>query len=68
MILSKYRKENLLNSLKFLNDTVGGEIEDILKAKKQVEQYLTKIGIYLEYCDYTDRWYFADRKGNEIEL
>lgn len=68
MKLSKYRKEKLLNYLKILNTTVGRKVNDILKAKEEVERYLPKIGIYLEYSDYTNRWYFADRKGNEIKL
>lgn len=68
MKLSKYRKEKLLNSLESLNITVGGEIKDILKAEEHVKQYLPKIGLYLEYSDYTNRWYFTDRKGNEIKL
>lgn len=68
MKLSKYRKEKLLNNLKKLNAIVGDKIENILKAEKEVEQYLPQIGIYLEYSDYTNKWYFADRKGNEITL
>lgn len=68
MKLSEYRKENLLNNLEALNATVGGEMQDILKAEKEVKKYLPKIGIYLEYSDYTNKWYFANRKGNEIEL
>lgn len=68
MKLSKYRKEKLLNNLKKLNAIVGDEVKNILKAEKEVKQYLPSIGIYLEYFDCTNRWYFADRKGNEIIL
>lgn len=68
MKLSEYRKDKLLNGLDILNTTVGGKLQDILKAEKDVKEYLPKIGIYLEYSDYTNRWYFADIKGNEIEL
>lgn len=68
MKLSECRKENLLNNLETLNATVGGEMQDILKAEKEVKKYFPKVGIYLEYSDYTNKWYFANRKGNEIEL
>ena len=43
-------------------------MSDIIKAEAEVKKHLPKIGLYLEYGDYTDRWYFADIKGNEIEL
>ena len=68
MRISAKRKELLNNSLKTLNDTVGGNMADIIKAESEVKKHLPKIGLYLEYSDYTDRWYFADRNGNEIEL
>lgn len=68
MRISAKRKELLNNSLKALNDTVGGNMSDIIKAESEVKKHLPKIGLYLEYGDYTDRWYFADIKGNEIEL
>ena len=68
MRISAKRKELLNSSLKVLNDTVGGNMSDIIKAESEVKKYLPKIGLYLEYGDYTDRWYFADIKGNEIEL
>ncbi len=68
MRISKKRKNKLISSLETLNSTVGGNLADIIKAEKEVENSLPKIGIYLEYSDYTNRWYFADRTGNEIEL
>ena len=68
MRISAKRKELLNNSLKALNDTVGGNIAEITKAESEVKKHLPKIGLYLEYSDYTNRWYFADIKGNEIEL
>ena len=68
MRISAKRKELLIESLKALNDTVGGNMADIIKAESEVKKHLPKIGLYLEYSDYTDRWYFADSNGNEIEL
>ena len=68
MRISAKRKELLIESLKVLNDTVGGNMSDIIKAESEVKNHLPKVGLYLEYSDYMDRWYFADSKGNEIEL
>lgn len=68
MRISAKRKELLIESLKALNDTVGGNMADIIKAESEVKKHLPKVGIYLEYGDCIDRWYFADIKGNEIEL
>lgn len=68
MELSKLRKKLLVNSLSALNNTVGGKMNDIIKAESEVKRHLPKIGLYLEYSDYTNRWYFADKAGNEIEL
>lgn len=68
MRISEQRKNKLLKSLKILNSTVGAKLENIIKAEREVINNLPEIGIYLEYSDYTNRWYFADRKGNEIEL
>ena len=68
MRISAKRKELLNNSLKALNNTVGGNMSDIIKAESEVKKHLPKIGLYLEYGDCTDRWYFTDRSGKEIEL
>ena len=68
MKISAKRKELLNKSLAELNRTVGGNMSDITKAELEVKIHLPKIGLYLEYSDYTDRWYFADKNGNEIEL
>lgn len=68
MRISKKRKNKLLSGLKVLNSTVGVNLEDISKAETEVINNLPKMGVYLEYSDYTNRWYFADRVGNEIDL
>ena len=68
MRISSKRKELLSNSLKALNDTVGGNMLDIIKAESEVKKYMPKIGLYLEYGDCINRWYFADKNGNEVEL
>ena len=68
MKISAKRKELLTNSLKALNDTIGGNMSDIIKAESEVKKHLPKIGLYLEYGDCTDRWYLTDIKGKEIEL
>ena len=68
MRLSEERKAILTVTLDALNKTVGGKISDITAAEAEVKKHLPKIGLYLEYSDYTNRWYFTDRKGNEIEL
>ena len=68
MRISTKRKEFLINSLKELNKTVGGNMADIIKAESDVKKHLPKVGLYLEYGDCIDRWYFADINGNEVEL
>ena len=68
MRISKKRKNKLLSGLKVLNSTVGVNLEDISKAETEVINNLPKMGVNLEYSDYTNRCYFADRVGNEIDL
>lgn len=68
MRITKERKAVLLTLLDALNRTVGGNMSDIQAAETEVRKHMPKIGIYLEFSDYTNRWYFADRNGNEIEL
>ena len=68
MRISTKMKELLSNSLKVLNKTVGGNMADIIKAESEVKKHLPKVGSYLEYGDCIDRWYFADKSGNEVEL
>ena len=68
MRISAERREALNNSLMALNETVGGNMADITAAESEVKKHLPRIGLYLEYSDHTDRWYFADRNGNEVEL
>lgn len=68
MRISTKRKELLSNSLKALNKTVGGNMSDNIKAESEVKKHLPKVGLYLEYGDCIDRWYFADKNGNEVEL
>lgn len=68
MRISTKRRVVLKVLLDALNKTVGGDMDDIIRAENELKNHMPKIGIYLEYSDYTNRWYFADRKGNEIEL
>ena len=68
MRISAERREALNNSLMALNETVGGNMADITAAESEVKKHLPKVGLYLEYGDCIDRWYFADIKGNEVEL
>ena len=55
-------------ALDALNKTVDGKMSDITTAEAEVNKHLPKIGLYLENSDYTNRWFFADRNGNEVNL
>lgn len=68
MRLSEERKGILIVLLDALNKTVGGPMADIKAAEDEVKKHMPKIGIYLEYSDYTNRWFFADKNGNEVDL
>lgn len=68
MRLSEERKAVLTVALDALNKTVGGKMSEIIAAEAEVKKHLPKIGLYLEFSDYINRWFFADRNGDEVDL